>query len=186
MLIPFGVFSAAGAGGGGAAGAYELISTTLISTNTASVTFDVSSYASTYKHLQVRFTSRVSIDQGIQPRMTFNSDTASNYSRHQLTGDGSSVSSFGGANATNMFLGATIPGNSTSNAFSAHIVDILNFASTSVYKTMRCFSGCTPVNDIKLTSGNWRSTSAITSITIDSLDYFVSGSRFSIYGIKGA
>jgi hypothetical protein len=52
MLIPFGVFSAAGSS---VSNSYELISTTILpNSSSTSVTFDVSSLASTYKHLQVR------------------------------------------------------------------------------------------------------------------------------------
>jgi hypothetical protein len=52
--FPLGILSAAGAGGG-VAGDYELISSEILGTTAASVTFSsLGDYSSTYKHLQIR------------------------------------------------------------------------------------------------------------------------------------
>lgn len=188
MLIPFGVFSAAGAGGGGGgASSYELIESNVLGSNAASVTF--SSIPSTYKHLQLRIVARGAIASSYeQLNMRFNSDTGTNYSWHWIYGDGSSVtSSTNGPNQSEMRIGQTAGNTTTANTFSAEIVDVLDYANASKYKTIKTLSGKPTTNNfIELNSGNWRSTSAVTSVTLfASGGNLLTGSRFSLYGIKG-
>jgi len=185
MLISFGVFSAAGAGAGAAAGAYELISTTVLSSDTASVSF--SSLPTGYKHLQIRMTARTSrtaftVDQGI---LQFNSDTGTNYSWHNIKGDGSSVGSNKGSTVSLIELPFLPSQTATANNFGIAIIDILDWESTSKYKTTRTLGGVA-TNAIQLSSGLWRSTAAITGIQLSPQfgPNFKIGSRFSLYGIK--
>ena len=66
-------------------------------------------------------------------------------------------------------------------------------ANTNKYKTTRALSGF-DVNGtvsgfggrVGLTSGNWRSTSAITSVTftVDNAANFSVNSKFALYGVK--
>jgi hypothetical protein len=168
--------------------AYELISTTLISSNTPSVTFSsLGDYASTYKHLQIRATTRVS---GATAAATLvyrlNGDTASNYSSHELVGNGSTVTS-GSFLSTRAFFGVSPGSSSTANVFSSIVFDLLDPFSTTKNKTSRTLGGQTSNNFIYLYSGSHRSTASLTSIQIyDNGDTnFVAGSRFSLYGIRG-
>lgn len=185
MLIPLGILASAG---GAAAGSYELISTTVLGTDTASVSFDVSSLASTYKHLQIRATVRDirSGFPGSQLYVRFNSDTAANYSHHQLYGSGSSVSSAAGANQTVMYAGDIAANDAAAYSYSPVVIDILDPFSTSKYKTIRGLSG-TAVSYIWLSlfSGSWRNTAAVTSIQLLGIANLRTASRFSLYGIKG-
>jgi hypothetical protein len=121
-----------------------------------------------------------------------NSDTNTNYSIHDLTfsGGGSTPSSGGGGNssAINGPILATNNANGT-GVFSATVVDILDFSSTNKNKTFRLFGGNWQASgsnsQATFRSGMWRSTSAITSILIyPNTTEFVSGSRFSLYGVK--
>jgi hypothetical protein len=180
-LFPLGILSAGGAGGE----TYELISTSLITTNTASVSFDVSSLASTYRHLQLRVVGR---DSAATDESTYflrlNSDTTNaNYNYHGLVGLGSSVISF---SAT---AGITLPiagANQTANSFIGSVYDILDPFSTTKNKTIRGLGGHTAlINRIALVSGLWRNTNSVTNITLASVANFVSGTRFSLYGIRG-
>jgi hypothetical protein len=189
MLIPFGVFSAAGAGGGGGGVlAYELISTTLLGSTTASVTF--SSIPSTYKHLQIRATTRTSSGTGYAVSYANGNNTGPyNKSSHLLFGNGSTVSSGSSTNAEIFYQlpGETAGSGATSGAFGASITDVLDYANTSKTKTFRTLNGYMASSRIiSLASGNWNDLTAITSITfaVDGGSY-VSGSRFSLYGIKG-
>ena len=75
-------------------GAYELISTTILSTTATSVTF--SSIPSTYKHLQIRYIARATTGGVANFTMTFNG-TSSGYSYHGLYGDGASAAALGAA-----------------------------------------------------------------------------------------
>lgn len=184
-MLPLGLLSQGGGAGGAAA--FELISTQLISSDTASVTF--SSIPSTYKHLQMRFTARTTdaMDLG-GVGVRFNSDSGSNYSYHYLDGNGSSVTSGSGASQANGIATIVTGATSTSNAFGAGIMDLLDYASTSKNKTIRTLGGKTTTGSyVRLASSAWYSTSAISSITLfDTVGgSYVSGSRFSLYGIRG-
>ena len=190
MLIPMGFLAASGAG---AAGAYELISTTLITSNTASVTFNVSAYASTYKHLQIRAIARGTQTYGHGTDIQCNSDTGTNYSAHYLRGNGATVVSESSINSGSMRFWPTVTGTSgTTGSFGQAIYDFVDAFSSSKYKTVKSLYGMQDAGSfdryIYLASGNWRSTSAITSIKLkpEGGGSFVDGSRFSIYGIKGA
>ena len=81
-------------------------------------------------------------------------------------------------------MGASGP----ANAFGAGVYDILDPYSTTKNKTTRLFGGrgfVTGDHKIVLASGLWRNTASVTSIDLVANDNFVTGSRFSLYGIKG-
>lgn len=185
-LFPLGLISQGGGAGGG--GAFELISTTILGTAAASVTF--SSIASTYTHLQIRYTARSSSTGGDNIRMQMNADTGNNYSVHYLFGNGSSVSS-GNAAPWNTAVYALMPySTQTADVWGAGIIDILDYRSTSKNKTVRGMSGKVVSGDynIYLQSGAWLSTSAITELRIylGTGSNIVAGSRFSLYGVRGS
>lgn len=191
MLIPFGVFSAAGAGGGAAAGAYELISSTILTGTQASVTFDVTGLGSTYKHLQVRLTARSTATNYSNEKIgiRLNSNTGNNYSSHVLFGNGSSVySATSGSSVAIMEDQYVAGGGASSNIFGAVIADFLDPFSSTKNKTVRTFFGNTAGPIVGLSSGVFLSTSATTSITFSPATIvpgtWVAGSRFSIYGVK--
>jgi hypothetical protein len=185
MLIPLGILASSG---GAVAGSYELISTTVLTGTQASVTFDVSTLASTYKHLQIRFTGRNNGSGGGSTlSIRLNSDSGSNYSRHQLYGTSSSVGSGATTSTTSAWTGFTNGTDNASTIFNAGIVDLLDIFSTSKNKTLRSFSGEPTSSYVLFRSSAWLSTSVVTSIAlIPESGSLVSGSRFSIYGIKGA
>jgi hypothetical protein len=120
--------------------------------------------------------------------MTLNSDTASNYSQHQLAGSGSAASAEGFSSQSSMYTGLYPAASSTANIFGTAIIDILDYKDTNKYKTIRTLSG-SDLNGsgyIVLRSGSWRSTSAVTSIQlpIGAGNYAV-GSVFELFGIRG-
>jgi hypothetical protein len=75
--------------------------------------------------------------------------------------------------------------------FGVTILDILDYANTNKYKTTRNLAGVDS-NDtngkISFESGSWRSTSAVSTITLISGtgSDFLQYSSFALYGIKGA
>ena len=187
MPIPLGILAVAGAGAAGGASSFDLLETTLISTNTASVTFSGLGSYSDYKHLEIRWTARTNMaDDFDELRIRLNSDTGSNYNGHQLQGSGSSVASAGGS--TLSYTGvASLPGNtSTANAFASGVTSIADFSSSSKNTTLRTLAGRNGTfNLIRLASGLWNNTAAVTTILLyPGSGNFVSGSRFSLYGIK--
>jgi hypothetical protein len=79
--------------------------------------------------------------------------------------------------------------NSTSGMFGISVNDILDYSNTNKFKTHRCLCGHDQNGSgfIFMFSGNWRSTAAITSITIYPGDFtttFAANSSFALYGIK--
>jgi hypothetical protein len=191
-LSALGIFSAAGAGGGVAGGgAYELIQSSILGSDQATIDFtSLGTYSSTYKHLQLRIVSRGSnSNPWTQYRLRFNGDGTTSYDRHFFFGSAGTVGATAHVNDSGFLDGQTQTGNSgTSGAFGASVVDILDAYSTTKNKTLRNFGGRRPGGDdpIIFGSGLWRNTGSITSMEItNTAGNFLTGSRFSLYGIKG-
>jgi hypothetical protein len=187
MLIPFGILSAAGVQLA-PTGSYELISTTILGTATASVTFSsLGDYSSTYKHLQIRSVGKTTVSgdgaEGLVLR--FNGDSGSNYARHFLQAFGSTPSS-GATTSTTSVQGGILATNSIS-AFGVNVCDVVDAYSTTKNKTTRTLYGSpSALSFIGLSSGVWLNTASVTSITLSSTGGNLNtGSRFSLYGIKG-
>jgi hypothetical protein len=169
--------------------AYESIATTTLGGTTATITF--SSIPATYTHLQIRIMSRSTRSQtGDYIAMQFNADTGSNYAYHGLDGNGSAASAFGLATQTFMDVERAAAATATASVFGVSVVDILDYANTNKYKTMRSLGGFDNNGDgsITLTSGLWQNSNAVTSITLKAqggTSSFVQYSSFALYGIKG-
>lgn len=161
----------------------------------SSITF--SSIPSTYKHLQIRGIGRTDngTTGGSSMNLTFNSDTATNYSRHfiEAYSIGSTVTPdvFGGTNSNYITVSTISTGGVPSSIFGAAIIDIFEYANTSIYKTVRGIGGYDNNGNSsgyaynQFSSGNWRSNSAVTSITLSGNGNFIQNSSFALYGIKG-
>jgi hypothetical protein len=185
--MPFGLgfFATAGAS---TAGSFDLLETQVLGTAAASVTFSsLSAYAATYQHFQLRVTARMSFsDPERSLVLRFNADTASNYNNHGLYGSGSSVGTFYFAD-TYISIGSFPAANATANAFGPGVIDILDPFETTKNKTVRSLAGTPTTPQVSLRSGLWRNTAAVSSITLlDPTSNLVTGSRFSLYGIKAA
>jgi hypothetical protein len=168
------------------AGDYDSISTTTVGVGgVASVTF--SSIPSTYKHLQIRAIARCDAAATLRnANIQINGDTGSNYSIHELLGDGGSAS-VGAATSQTSTEGFIVPGSSIgANIFGVTIIDILDYTNTNKNKTLRSLSGMDANGSgrVYLYSGAWLSTAAITSINIAPASNFVQYSSFALYGIK--
>jgi hypothetical protein len=183
MLILAGV-------GAGPKGDYESIATTTVeSGGQATITFN--SIPQNFKHLQVRVLARdVSATNDITSiKLTINSDTSSTYTRHILYADGSGFSP--GYNATTGFCyaGGVVQGGSTANIFAVNVIDILDYANTNKYKTLRNLNGAdrNGSGSIILLSNLWQSSSAITTLSFTSFSAsnFAQYTQFALYGIKG-
>ena len=185
-LLPLGLISQ-GVGAGGAA-AFELISTTFGTGSSGTITF--SSIPATYTHLQIRMTPRTDDANSIgNLSLRFNADTAANYSSHFIQGYGTGIYSSNAVSATSIALRDYVANGGVTYPHAAFIVDILDYKDINKNKTLRALQGLQvgSSNEVSLISGNWRSTSAITSITLSaSAGSFIAASRFSLYGIRGA
>lgn len=162
---------------------YEPIATTTLSSAQSSVTF--SSISGSFTDLVLVSTSTTS-SANRDYNIRFNSDSGTNYSFTVLAGSGSAASSARASNAANTGLyivsgtSTTVPGTVISH--------IQNYSNTTTYKTM-LQRGNESGGEVCAGVSLWRSTSAITSITIYasmSSANFNSGSTFTLYGIKAA
>ena len=168
-------------------GDYQSIQTVALTGSQSSISF--TSIPSTYKHLQVRLIGKDG--RGINRdnmKMQFNSDTGANYAWHYLSGDGSSASASGTAGDTFVSL-YRISGNSgADNIFGAMVIDILDYANTSKYKTSRTLAGVdfNGSGEIYFQSGLWQNTSAVSTITFTpgNTTNFLQYSHFALYGVK--
>jgi hypothetical protein len=190
-LFPLGILSAAGAGGIFSSD-YELIETQILGSSQSAITFSsLGTYSSTYKHLQIRWVARTDrptfATDSIQ--LYYNGNTSNFTIGHQLTGNGSNVSSGDTGGAT---IGATSASQSPTNAYGAGVIDLVDIYATK-NRVARSFIGQSDPaaggftgSRIFLTSALWATTTAITSVSLRSGTgaSLLAGSRFSIYGVK--
>lgn len=187
-LIPFGFWAASGAGGGAAA--YELIETVTLANNTTpTVTF--SSIPADYKHLQIRASVQSSNSNSLDDVMTLtmNGNASAIYTWHWLEGTGSSVSSAGYTARNYIRIDTIDTARYGSLSFTPVVMDILDYANTSKNTTVRYLHGDRGqgTQRIKLASGLYQATNAVTSMTFTGslAGYnFNAGSRLSLYGVK--
>jgi hypothetical protein len=169
-------------------GSYESIATATGTGLSATISF--TSIPSTYKHLQIRGIAKDTFANSnvFGMYVTFNSDTGSNYASHRLGGDGTSAYASGYATQTSIELRSYSVGNSATNIMGVSIMDVIDYASTSKYKTLRAFGGVDKngSGNIELCSGLWQNTAAITRIDlVTSGTLWSSSTTFALYGIKG-
>ena len=169
-------------------GAYESIATVTVSSATPTITF--SSIPATYTHLQIRATIR-STTTGNDAWVNFflNSDTTtSNYSNHNLFGNGTSASSGVNTGSDGNLVGRAMGSASgASDVFAPNIFDILDYANTNKYKTTRTLIGQDnngSRNLVGLVSNLWRNTAAVTTIEFTTANNFAQYTQFALYGIK--
>jgi hypothetical protein len=111
-----------------------------------------------------------------------NGDTGTNYSRTYLQGNGTSATSGRNSTETRIYFGdvgdTTIP--------SVNTIHFMNYSNTTTYKTVVGRYGEANIQ-LGAVVGLWRSTAAITSITLNSAaNNFTTASTFTLYGIKAA
>jgi hypothetical protein len=175
------------------ASSFDLLETQVLTSNQASVTFSsLSTYAADYQHLQIRMVARnTNTGAGFNDamRLRINGDTGNNYASHRLaTTDGPVISS---ANTSESFIRMWLINPNGTSGYQANVIDFLDAYSTSKNTTIRNFEGAMQTTTnyqrfVGLTSGVWLNIAAMTSIEFSvAVDAFATGSRFSLYGIRG-
>jgi hypothetical protein len=160
---------------------YEPIQTYTLASPASSINF--TSIPATYTDIRLVFVGTASV---VRASVRYNSDSATNYSRTFIYGDGTSAASGRDASVNTLNtltnLNNTIP--------SMFTLDVFSYAG-STYKTA-LETGSFDYNGSGLVDrlvGLWRSTSAITSITIYNsinANNFNTGCTATLYGIKNA
>ena len=159
----------------------SIATVTVGSGGASSISF--TSIPSTYTHLQIR----ASYTGNDVPLLRLNGDTSTNYPNHWLRGTGSAASGAASAGAYNLLQLATswTPSSTVPGVF---IFDLLDYANTNKYKTVRTLGGCdlNGSGGIELMSGLWMSTAAVNAIsmTIGSSGTTYQYSSFALYGIR--
>jgi len=157
---------------------YEPIQTFTASGSSGTITFN--SFSGYTDLVLVAMATTPSAGQGIN--LQFNGDTGSNYSSTRLYGDGSAPTSDRQSNGTfiNFALGQFTAGQLI-------IANIMNYSNTTTYKSLMLRQN-TASTYVGALAGLWRSTAAITSITltVTSFANYTAGSTFTLYGIKAA
>lgn len=174
----------------GAASSFESIATVTATGSETSLTF--SGIPSTYKALQIRGITRQTTNSGGSILYMQANSSSSNYARHMLYGTGSAAGASGAASQSSIHIASqTADGAINSSIFTGVIIDVQDYASSTKNKTVRSFFGTDSngafSNWVGLSSGLWADTTAISSLTFTQYSgAFSAGSKFALYGIKGA
>jgi len=164
------------------ASTYEPIATYTISgTSTSVITW--SSIPSTYTDLVLIADAKLDVSgQGIN--LTFNNDTASNYSSTRLYGSGSGSGS-SDRQSNGAYLNFAL-GNVDSGQLI--IANIMNYSNGTTYKTCLLRQN-TASAFVGALVGLWRATPAAINridLTSGGTSKYVAGSTFTLYGVKSA
>ena len=172
------------------ASTYTLIASNVLGSSTTSVTF--SSISSSYDDLAIRLSARsdvASTSEGI--KLEFNSDTGTNYSSSNLTGNGTSALGFVYSNQTVCLFPRSLNGDTvTANVFGSWEAYISQYANSSTNPI--CTFGVGENNAtgafMGFGAGLYRNGSGISSIKITNANNtnFLATSSFYLYGIKNS
>ena len=196
MSLWLGILGASGLISGGD---FEAISSVTVGSGGAS-SIEFTSIPSTYQHLQIRLIGRYA-DTGSSGlwnyNMRLNGNDSALYISHQLRGNGTSaLPGTSGTNQTSFALGnqSLIPRtNELANVFGASIIDILDYANTSKNRVIRNLSGVdlngvsldtVTTGNVHIESGLFRSTTAVSSVTLFSIYNWAQHSTAALYGVK--
>lgn len=184
-----GVIASSG-GAAAAAGDFQSIATVTVGAGGSS-TITFSSIPSTFTHLQIRALVRTNRSAGVDiMSMRMNGVTSNSYSDHLVYGDGSAVSTDRNSTYGKINIQRVASDNLSASIFSPFVIDILDYANTNKYKTIRYLGGYDANGSGRAAfgSGLFQNTSAVTSITLEGLEYssnYNQYSSFALYGIKG-
>lgn len=113
----------------------------LLSWSGGAAEIEFTSIPATYQHLQIRMITRTTLSAYFEAVLVYlNGDTASNYAEHLLYGDGSSALAAGAGSTTFNFVYAS-GASAGSSIFSATVLNILDYASTTKATTFRTMFG---------------------------------------------
>jgi hypothetical protein len=172
---------------------YAIKTSGVLGSGVSVVTF--SSIPQTFTHLQIRGFARCTASSNQQSwQIQLNSDvTSGNYTIHRSYNQGNSTSpSQSFYTGQSWMISSTIPcANDTANVYGVFMADILDYTNTNKFKTYKSIGGSETnvssggTGEIHLTSGMWKSTAAVSTITITSplSSNFVQYSKFDLYGL---
>lgn len=150
----------------------------------------ISNIPQTFQDLRVVFMARLSTTETTSGFYGFLlNDTSTVYSTTTLDGTGSSATSSRSTNSANGISIQYMGGNATANILAANIVDILNYTSSTVFKTAltRSAGDSNGAGQMRTFATLYRNTAPITQMTITTSGYtWGTGSSFALYGVKAS
>ena len=159
---------------------FEPIATQTLASAAASITF--SSIAATYTDLRLIFAKPIG---GSSLLLRFNSDTATNYSWTYLVGDGASASSSYATSDTSITVGGYVLNLASGSVLGE--INIFSYAGSTYKTALTALShDMNGTGQVARTVGLWRSTAAITTVTISSGTNWPVGTTATLYGIKNS
>jgi hypothetical protein len=157
---------------------YDPIATQTLGSSSGSITF--SSIPSTYTDLVLVFSGTTAALVAVD--IQFNADSSAIYSRAIISGNGSTAVSDREVNQSQSSIGLS------STTESNSIFQVFNYSNSTTFKTVLSRANVA-ASLVRACVGLYRSTSAITSVTLsvtNSGSTFATGSVFTLYGIKAA
>ena len=158
---------------------YEPIATYTVPSATSSYTF--SSIPATYTDLVCVVVGGVGATADNSLYWRVNGDTGTNYSATRVGGNGTAASSYRQSSETaglTGFIGTTSP--------STTIINLMNYANTTTYKTS-ISRGSYSAQNVGAFATLWRSTAAITSLTLFCPSQNLNADMMlTLYGLKAA
>jgi hypothetical protein len=176
-------------------GAYDSLQSATLGATTAQITF--ANIPSTYSHLQIRYSAQTNRATYLVDDMSLrlNGNGGSNYwSFTQYSGGNTSNAVSTSEATTSLFVPFAFNSNATGAIWSMGWINLYDYSSATKVKSVTGYAGfdangataggygTTVLNY----AGRWNSTNAVNSITIRAEGSFLAGTRFSLYGIKGA
>lgn len=146
-----------------------------------------------YTHLQIRAMTRSS-NSAPYSQIWFTINDTSSYFKHLILADGvnNPPDSYGYTGQSYGTLGYSAGNTALTNVFGVAILDILDYANTSKYKTWRGLGGAnnnsqaSPDTYISILSGAYPSTNAVNKITFTpESGNFMQHTQISLYGVRG-
>jgi hypothetical protein len=177
-------------------GFYSIASGVVDSGESATITF--SSIPAIYKHLQLRISARSSYSYSVDDAyLQLNGDTGNNYGSHNYFGGSPQSSSVqvNQSTTTDKINWGQAGGMGTTavGQWGLCVIDILDYAGTSIKKSIRTTSGMSTDSQpsaaiggrVGNAVGTWNSTAAVNQITLLSVSGrpFNQYSSFALYGI---
>ena len=167
------------------AGGMTLIAETVLGSAAASITF--SSIPATYRHLIIELSGRSdTATTGVENLfMRFNGDSSAIYDWQEHRAEGGTPGSVRVGDDTSHRIGRLVRDSNTAGYVTKVSIRIPSYRDTTFFKGFEgvhgsMFNGSSTVS---VHTGNWRSTAAITSITIQATGNFLTGSVASLYGL---
>ena len=159
---------------------YIPIATQTLGSAAASITF--SSIPGTYTDLRLVLTCTTSVADSVI--VQYNADTATNYSAVLLTGSGASVVTYNTTSATSIRLHNV--GQTSTTVPETFSLDVFSYAgATNKTALATSATDTNGAGSAELTCGLWRSTSAITQVTLKLFggNNFATGTIAKLWGI---